>query len=247
MLSSRHSPAVSLNAQSDLQERAILCLLEAYNDAVNFRQDIWQFALQLPGLRADGIPDFVLRRLIAQGFAAHAQETTRLQARRRSMEPLAHLQFSEQSCFVLTEAGLAMARTFKCSEEPNPEVRQGFPFPANQAPSVCPSFIRCDNGHRELRLADSVVKRYRKCGENQELVLLAFQEQDWQRCIHDPLPPRAGLNAKRRLRDTIARLNRGQITPVLRFHGDHTGRGVYWEVLAEIAIASPSDRHQHFC
>jgi hypothetical protein len=177
--------------------------------------------------------------LIAQGLAAHAQETTQVHARRRSVRPLAHLQFFERSCFVLTEVGLALARALTCPDQPTPEDSEDPHSPAEPAPSLWPSFIRCDNGHRELRLMNSVVKRYRKHGENQELVLLAFQEQDWRRCIYDPLPPKAGVNAKRRLRDTIARLNRGQLAPLLRFHGDHTGRGIYWEALADIAGTSP--------
>jgi hypothetical protein len=217
--------------QPSLRGRALRRLLQAYQDARELRQDTWQFALQLPHLRAEAISDTVLRRLVAEGFAAHAQEKTLPRARRRSLQVLAHLRFSERSCFVLTEAGLALARRFLSSE-------------AEPLTAVRPSFVRCDNGHRELRLGHSIVKRFRSHADNQELVLAAFQEQDWARLINDPIPPMAGLNSKRRLRDTIARLNRQQLARLLRFHGDGSGQAVSWEVIGETANTPPTDR-QH--
>ena len=66
---------------------------------------------------------------------------------------------------------------------------------------------------------------------NQELVLVSFEEQGWPECIHDPIPPRDGLDSKRCLHDTIKRINRGQLAPLLRFHGDGNGQAVYWEAL----------------
>jgi hypothetical protein len=61
------------------------------------------------------------------------------------------------------------------------------------------------------------------------------------------MPLKKGLNPKRRLRDTIARLNREQIVYLLRFHSDGTGRAVDWELTADTAIGSPSDRQQRIC
>jgi len=37
------------------------------------------------------------------------------------------------------------------------------------------------------------------------------------------------VNRKRRLHDTIAKLNRGQETPLLHFHGYAEGMGIHWE------------------
>jgi hypothetical protein len=84
---------------------------------------------------------------------------------------------------------------------------------------------------RELRFQGFVVKRFTKHAKNQELVLLAFEEQGWAQLILDPLPPKAGVHSKPRLRDTLTKLNRTQIAKVLRFHGDGSGRGVFWEAV----------------
>jgi len=70
-------------------------------------------------------------------------------------------------------------------------------------------------------------------------VLAAFEEQDWARCILDPISPKTGSNSKQRLHDTIDRLNRDHIEPWLRFHGDGSGRAVNWEVLVKIAKSAP--------
>jgi hypothetical protein len=50
----------------------LIQLLWAFDDAQELGDDAWQFALQLPALRAAGIPDVVLRRLVAQGLIEHA-------------------------------------------------------------------------------------------------------------------------------------------------------------------------------
>lgn len=227
-----------------MQRRALLCLLQAFENAYELQQDTWQFAPQLPQLRAEGISSIVLRHLVAQGLAVHGRETTQPTAQRRSVRPLAHLQFSEQSCFVLADGGLALARALTRQDEICPQDGRDIFTAVAELPSPRPSFVSCEDGRRELRLRYAVVKRYWKPGANQELVLSAFQEQDWPRRIFDPIPPRPDLDSKRRLRDTVARLNRSQLEPLLRFHGDGTGRAVYWELLAEVANTSPLDRQQ---
>jgi hypothetical protein len=64
---------------------------------------------------------------------------------------------------------------------------------------------------------------------NQELILLAFQEQDWVAPIDDPLPPVPDVDPKRRLHDTIRRLNEKQMNALIRFHGNGNGKGVWWD------------------
>jgi hypothetical protein len=64
---------------------------------------------------------------------------------------------------------------------------------------------------------------------NQELVLTAFQELDWPESIDDPLPPDHNVDPKQRLQATIKSLNRNQLTPLIRCHGNGNGQQVYWE------------------
>jgi hypothetical protein len=75
-----------------------------------------------------------------------------------------------------------------------------------------------------------LVKRFKYVARNQELVLDAFEEEDWPFRIDDPPPPRQEIDCKLRLRDTIAKLNRHRQSTVIRFSGDGTGRGIRWQV-----------------
>ncbi len=59
-------------------------------------------------------------------------------------------------------------------------------------------------------------------------MLSAFEEEGWPPTIDDPLPPVAGMDAKRRLHDTINRLNRNQKHRLIRFGGNGRGRAVCW-------------------
>lgn len=231
-----HVIGTSQNATSsgqipNTQTQALLRLLEAYEDALECNEDTWQLALQMPELQAEGIAGTVLRRLVAQGLVSHARETTRPNSRRRTMQRLPHLQLCNQSCFVLNEEGVAVARSLASGGE----VGSG---------SLQPAFVICDDHHRELRLGSAIVKQFWAPATNQELVLIAYQEQNWARCISDPIPPKTGLSPKRRLHDTIARLNKGQIQPLLRFHGDGSGQAIYWEILAAAANSAPTNRPQ---
>jgi hypothetical protein len=76
-----------------------------------------------------------------------------------------------------------------------------------------------------------VVKRFREPAPNQVAILRAFEEEGWPARIDDPLF--GGLNgaqAKQRLHDAIKRLNASQLHQRIRFHGDGTGTGIWWEL-----------------
>jgi hypothetical protein len=86
-----------------------------------------------------------------------------------------------------------------------------------------------DNAHRELRYNGQVVKRYRVPAANQQAILEAFQEDGWPEFIDDPIPPDGEQDPKRRLNVTIKSLNRNQLAPLLRFHGNGNGLQIHWE------------------
>jgi hypothetical protein len=64
---------------------------------------------------------------------------------------------------------------------------------------------------------------------------MAFEERRWPPSIRSPLAHN-GRNPKLRLRDLIARLNRHQVNRLIRFHGDSTGMGIWWELVAPAPI-----------
>lgn len=92
---------------------------------------------------------------------------------------------------------------------------------------------RWDAVRRELSVDGQMVKRFRQPAPNQEAVLTAFEEEGWPPRIYDPLSPQAGLDQKRRLHETIKTLNRRRLARVIRFCGDGTGEGVFWELVTD--------------
>lgn len=81
----------------------------------------------------------------------------------------------------------------------------------------------------ELWVGRYLVKKFLQEAANQRAVLTAFQEDNWQRRIDDPIPPSPGLEPKRRLRETVDALNAyHKMTGLIRFGTDGTGKGVIW-------------------
>src|SRR5262249_60468222 len=82
-------------------------------------------------------------------------------------------------------------------------------------------------GIKELCWNGRLIKKFNQPAKNQELVLAAFQEQNWNSRIDDPLP--GGRNQKR-LADTVVALNQHHETGgIISFRRDGTGEGVMWE------------------
>jgi len=82
---------------------------------------------------------------------------------------------------------------------------------------------------RTLLFRGRVLKQFGRPAPNAELILQAFEEQNWSRSIDDPLPPLRGRNQKRRLHETIQNLNRRLSLRLIIFRGDGFGKGVRWD------------------
>jgi len=209
---------------------ALQRLLQAHECAAELALDAWEFALEIVDLRAAGVGHSELRWLVAKGYLEHAYEGNGHDRSQRQFRPTPTLRIGTQSCFVLTATGLALARRVPgllnartgTSEEP------GLAIP------------HYDADLKELRLRGELVKRFKVPAGNQELLLVAFEEQGWPAYIDDPLPP-AAIDAKRRLHDTIKRLNGRHERSRLRFVGSGDGRGVRWERCPPIAHRSSPD------
>ncbi len=94
---------------------------------------------------------------------------------------------------------------------------------------------RWDGDLQELRVSGVIVKQFKVPAPNQEMILSAFQEENWPVRIDDPLPPAHDQDSKRRLHDTIVSLNRNHKSRFIRFMGDGTGEGVRWTLVTDDA------------
>lgn len=181
----------------------------------------WDFAVEIEELLSLGLSRADLRWLVCQGFLDHAAELAAELRGSRRFQRTGELFFGRRTCFILTALGQAA--------ELEPTSRKG--ESSHLAPhrdSAQFSKPYWDSDLKRLSLGDLVVKEFRSPAPNQQLVLSAFQEDDWPPRIDDPLPPTLNLNPKRRLIETISSLNRGQRNHALRFSGDGSGMGVIW-------------------
>ena len=135
---------------------------------------------------------------------------------------------------LLTEKGITyMQNHMSCSR--NADGRQTRAKRRRVARRPLPVWKRSVDDHRtgELWLGDVLVKQFRSPGPHQVAILNAFQEQGWARKrTWDPIPRGHGESAedaKRRLHNTIKNLNRGLKPGTIRFHGNGTGQGIYWD------------------
>ena len=203
-------------------------------DAMMFARDVnrpaWDFAVEIALLNEHGLSHTDLRWLICSSYIESAVEM-RCSENGRSFQHGSELRLSRNSCFVLTDSGVAFVRELLGST-----AAQSSPTPAAN-PSASPSLAQhsiikpvWDRDRQELRVGEQVIKQFKVPAPNQEMVLAAFQEEDWPVRIDDPLPPQPDLEPKRRLHDTIVSLNRNHKANLIRFLGDGSGQGVRWEL-----------------
>lgn len=202
-------------------QASLRLLLEARIYAQDCHRDEWDFAVEIDRLEAIGLTVSQLRWLVCQGYVEHAAELASAGNGHRVFRKLGTLTMTKKTCVVLTEAGAALVRVVPVRLLAAPRDRSG---PERDVPTW-------QKTYRELRLGDFVVKRFRVPAPSQELILDAFEEEGWPSHLDDPLPPHPNVDPKRRLHDTIDRLNRSQKNRLIRFHGDGTGQAVRWDFL----------------
>jgi hypothetical protein len=219
----------------DPLQRAFFVLLKASQCARKADRSAWEFAVELSELKEAGLALSDLRWMVLQGHVRHAVEITDPESGDRCFVACDNLAFAPRTCFILTDAGIQVARHFRHVAEPGALVHAQAPAaPSVLAGGAVPSW---DAQRRELRLGPHLVKKFKVPAPNQELVLCAFEECAWPERVDDPLPPAPEQNPKLRLHDTINRLNRNQIVPVMLFGGDGRGCGIRWRINA-------AERHQ---
>jgi hypothetical protein len=220
---------------------ALQQLTEAYDYAVDTKREPWDFAIEMDRLLVLGLSTSDLRWLAGKGYVEHACEVTQLTDLSRRFRPAQNLAFAPQSCFIVTEAGMALVRR----AAPTPAI---YSMPGNSISAAVPGDLPLpatpvwDRQRRVLVIGGRVVKKFRVPSPNQEAVLVAFQREGWPVCVADPLPPTAAKFAKIRLHDTIKCLNARQENRLIRFRGNGMGNGVLWELMSIEEADLTSDR-----
>ncbi|MGA2617138.1 MAG: hypothetical protein ABSF26_05965 [Thermoguttaceae bacterium] len=204
---------------------ALALLAKAHDYACRTDADAWEFSIEIERLLARGLETSDLRWLVRMGYLEHAREITQPADAERRFQTTANNAFTKKTCFVLTEAGLLVARARVAKPALVVAAAAGGPTPADRD-----SIPDWDRERHILSVGDRVVKRYRHPSANQRRILDAFQEERWVHRIDDPLPYLPECEAKERLHSTINRLNRNQQQPLIHFFGDGTGQAFCWEL-----------------
>jgi hypothetical protein len=192
---------------------------------------LWDFAVEMEALHAEGLTVNMLRWLVCKGFVEHGRELTAYDDVGRTFQRNPGLRFAKGTCFVLTEVGLAFVRE-TLAEAPRRDgvaVAELGQYSAEPNHAIKPTW---DCERQELRAGKLIVKRFKVPATSQQIVLAAFEEDDWPVRIDDPLPPHPDQDPKRRLHDTITSLNRNQQQRLIRFCGDGMGQGIRWEFVS---------------
>jgi len=235
----------STSSLIDESMRAGLALLwRAYICAQDAGAKVWDFALRTSRLYEAGMTSSDLRWMVAKGVAEHGEETSGYDDAHRSFRRSTGYFFTNHTCLILTPSGAALAEHVFRETVKSPQASMAAlaavaetaalanprhaPFERNTVatPDQKP---RWDTTRRELTLSGLIVKRFRVPAQNQETILRAFEDEGWTEHIHDPLPVTHEIDAPTRLHDAINRLNKCQIHPLLRFHGNGKGTGILWE------------------
>jgi hypothetical protein len=236
-------PATRLALASRLQA-ALSVLLEAHNYARDLRLDSWDFAVELSTLRPLGLTNSDCRWLAGKGLVECGFELTLAGDERRSFRRCTNLKLTKRTCLVLTSAGVVAVGGVAPVEVRREQVstvvdsadrsahRPGSLPELTAAGSISEPKPTWDRDRKQLRLGKVIVKQFKVPAANQEVVLAAFQEEDWPVRIDDPLPPKPDQDPKCRLHDTINSLNRNQKRPLVRFLADGSGQGVRWEFVS---------------
>jgi hypothetical protein len=224
----------TLFVPTGLTPAGMALLLDAFDVAQDSGLPRWEVAVKWPTLRKAGCTDTGLQWLIAKSFAEHAFERTLPFDRKRSFRRLTTAWFHRRSCFILSDAGATFVREVCRGNTASPHILLNATSPPPSDPvATVEADVRIkphwDAAHRQLMVGGKAVKRFKRPARNQELILAAFQEEDWPARVDDPIPGIRGKSAGRRLHDAIKALNRHQTEPGVHFFGDGSGRGVCWQ------------------
>jgi len=208
-------------------------LLEAADAAHDATPERWDFAVELPVVVTAGLSHTHLRWLILKGYALHGIERPARGKARRSVHRVKLLRFRRASCFILTDAGMKLARSVcKALTRPTSLIPAigGTQLPATAGPH--PEIPQWNADSRKLLFHGKVVLLLKRAAPNLRAILDAFEAIGWARIATVTLVRDGDSNPKTRLHNAINALNRHQRVPRIHFCGDGSGFGVEWHPIA---------------
>lgn len=229
-----YKPAVSQDTVPESLHEGVRLLWKSYLYASDARATPWDFAVEIDRLYECGLTACDLRWLVAKGFVNHARETSQHGDSHRQFSLAEGYSFDESTSLILTSSGLSFCESLLSA--PTSLIHDSITdldtaSKPNEKPSTEPSpKPKWHPERRELSLGENLVKRFRVPARNQELILSAFEEENWPERIYDPLPSCKDITPRTRLHDAINRLNGCQSHPLIRFHGNGTGDGIVWSL-----------------
>lgn len=215
--------------------RAALTLLQhALDCARDAHAPPWDFAVEIGELCAAGLTITDLRWMVVKELVEHADETSMHGSEHRSFTPSRGLNFLDTTCVLLTTKGSALAASGKAAARDETAGTNGT---SHGQISAKPHW---DAVRRTLFFGGRMVKQFHVPARNQELILSAFQNEDWPDSIGDPLAGDFGVDPKTRLNDVVYRLNHKQRASLIRFHVNGHGSSVHWSLCARPAMREAS-------
>ncbi len=218
---------------------ALASLLEGLDYAQDLQATPWDFAVELSSLRRLKLSNNDLRWLHARGLIEHAIEIDASSEATRAFRTRERVVFGKRSCFVLTPAGATLAREVRGqagSRGPRIDFSAVERSLHEQMTSPDPPAPHWDRDRHELRIGQTVVKRFTVPSFDQESVLAAFEEQHWPARIDDPLMGPDGVAS--RLPETVRLLNHFRGSRLICFQCEGS-RGVLWQYGEQPAAPRP--------
>ena len=222
------APAISLPADAPPGLADALRILgEARERAQQDQLDVWATAIALPVLLQAGLTKKQLSGLWTGGAIEQRDETTRPGDRSRTFRPSPSGRISKRTCFVLTAAASPTFSPLLAAapaKAPIPQPQEAAPSPRSRTNPI-PHWNR-----RTLTLTfrGKVVKRFKRYPRNQAPVLDYLEKSGWRQVVENILEALSGPHRMTHLHNTINWLNRGQQTPLIRFH-PYGKTGIRWE------------------
>jgi hypothetical protein len=202
-------------------------LFEARDLAAEPADDIWQFAVEISQLLANGVTVNDLRRWLRRGWVEHAEECMPAGTGPQGFRRLKEYAFGPRTCFVLGDTGADAQADLVGNLIKRGELRAQ-PDTAN-GHWAKPHW---NSSSGVLSFRGMVVKRLSKRATVQRQLLDFCQRNHWKQFLENGIAAiPEGPRRKKRLHDDLAKLNRNQKSPLLRFHGDGSGTSFWWEAV----------------